>query len=283
MKAMRKLIPALCLLLISAVLMGTSTYAWFAMNTTVKSTGMKVKVNTVSTLLISKSSTQNNEAPLKKLTNGAAAAEYTAAAVALKPTSTVNGTDWFTAKAAATNNVAAISDSYAAVGAGSVDSYRLANTLYLQTYDSDKATASSFVASAQRLVVQSITVTHSGSEDLSNCFRVMVVIVDENKVICAPTTTTEPTNQGVASVNASGTATLNDITYADVTGIETGKATLSDHNVLIENMNINQVYTANVYIYFDGEDPNCFTDNIPAALNEYTVDITFALVDIPTP
>ena len=42
MAKFKKLIPALCMLLISAVLMGTSTYAWFSMNTTVTASNMQV-------------------------------------------------------------------------------------------------------------------------------------------------------------------------------------------------------------------------------------------------
>lgn len=43
MKKFRKLIPALCMLLVSALFVGTSTYAWFSMNTSVSATNMQVK------------------------------------------------------------------------------------------------------------------------------------------------------------------------------------------------------------------------------------------------
>ncbi len=50
---MKKLIPALCLLLVTAVMMGTSTFAWFSMNDTVSASGMSVKaVNYSGTLII---------------------------------------------------------------------------------------------------------------------------------------------------------------------------------------------------------------------------------------
>ena len=42
MKLSRRLIPAFAMLLVSAVLMSTASYAWFAMNTTVSATGMTV-------------------------------------------------------------------------------------------------------------------------------------------------------------------------------------------------------------------------------------------------
>ena len=52
MKKFKKLIPALCMLLISAVLMGTSTYAWFSMNKTVTAEGMQVTAKSNSTYLL---------------------------------------------------------------------------------------------------------------------------------------------------------------------------------------------------------------------------------------
>ena len=42
MKKFKKLIPALCMLLVSAVILGSSTYAWFSMNNKVTATGMSV-------------------------------------------------------------------------------------------------------------------------------------------------------------------------------------------------------------------------------------------------
>ncbi len=52
MKNMRKLIPALCLLLVSAMMLGTSTFAWFSMNNKVTVTGMEVKTKVSSSLWI---------------------------------------------------------------------------------------------------------------------------------------------------------------------------------------------------------------------------------------
>ena len=46
MKKFKKLIPALCMLLVSAVLVGTSTYAWFSMNDQVTATGLSVTAKT---------------------------------------------------------------------------------------------------------------------------------------------------------------------------------------------------------------------------------------------
>lgn len=52
MTKFKKIIPALCMLLISAVLMGTSTYAWFSMNRTVTASGMQVTAQSNSRYLM---------------------------------------------------------------------------------------------------------------------------------------------------------------------------------------------------------------------------------------
>jgi len=57
MKKFKKLIPALCMLLISAVMLGSSTYAWFAMNNQVTATGMEVKAASNTQYLVISSST----------------------------------------------------------------------------------------------------------------------------------------------------------------------------------------------------------------------------------
>ena len=60
MKKFRKLLPALSMLLISALLMGSSTFAWFSMNTTVSATGMQVTATAASSLVITNQSANIN-------------------------------------------------------------------------------------------------------------------------------------------------------------------------------------------------------------------------------
>ena len=52
MKKFKKLIPAFCMLLISAVLMGTSTFAWFSMNSEVTAGALTIKATTDANLFI---------------------------------------------------------------------------------------------------------------------------------------------------------------------------------------------------------------------------------------
>jgi len=63
MKKFKKLIPALCMLLVSAILLGGSTYAWFSMNNEVTAKGMNVNLKTnTQFLVISKTTTLGNAA-----------------------------------------------------------------------------------------------------------------------------------------------------------------------------------------------------------------------------
>ena len=54
MKKMRKLLPAIAMLLLSAVLMSTASFAWFSTNTTAKADNVSVTVSAANTLLIKK-------------------------------------------------------------------------------------------------------------------------------------------------------------------------------------------------------------------------------------
>ena len=83
---MKKLIPALCMLLVAAALLGTSTYAWFSMNDTVTATGMQVKATTAASLTISDASDGTYDDSITL--------EHTDSTTALKPatvTATVEG------------------------------------------------------------------------------------------------------------------------------------------------------------------------------------------------
>ena len=55
MKKMRKIIPAFAMLLVSAIMMSTASFAWFSMGTTATATGMEVKATASSSLVISHS------------------------------------------------------------------------------------------------------------------------------------------------------------------------------------------------------------------------------------
>ena len=54
MKKMRRMIPALCMLLVSAIMLSTASYAWFTMNDSVTATGMQVQAKASGSLVVGK-------------------------------------------------------------------------------------------------------------------------------------------------------------------------------------------------------------------------------------
>ncbi len=104
-KALRKLVPAIVMLLIAAAFVGTSTYAWFSMNRIVNVSGMSVTTKVTDSLLIAESNAEANYGT--SLTQSRVGK--------LRPVSTVNGVDFFyTASSNVTGNGAARSASYTA-------------------------------------------------------------------------------------------------------------------------------------------------------------------------
>ena len=59
MKNTRKLIPALAMLLVSAVMMSTASFAWFTMNTQVEATGLQISAVAPASLWISQDDTED--------------------------------------------------------------------------------------------------------------------------------------------------------------------------------------------------------------------------------
>ena len=66
MKKFRKLIPALCMLLVSALFVGTSTYAWFSMNKEVTAVGMGIEAKSDSIVLVINEGNKFNKAGTAK-------------------------------------------------------------------------------------------------------------------------------------------------------------------------------------------------------------------------
>ena len=85
MKLNKKIAGATAMLMISAAMLGTSTFAWFTMNKTVTVTGMEMKTTVGSNLLVSPDTTEANFKTSLSQSRQAL----------LEPVSTVNGLNYF--------------------------------------------------------------------------------------------------------------------------------------------------------------------------------------------
>lgn len=270
---MKKLIPALCMLLVAACLMGTSTYAWFAANTQVSASGMEVKALSSGGLAIA-SYTNNSGAKTPPIADNFKSAytlnfdatkglvDYVQGADAIKPVSYNNdkaAAKWFTAAAANAD------DGKAAEGLTEVTSdpnaYRKA--FYYQV----KSLRDGYTS---EVYVSDVTVDGvSTSAVLDKSLRVAIVTA-EASFIFAPVHVAQQENE-------------KDLVYA--TGIEDGAFTTGKTNLLRltsydadETVIFAALGTAaqdvTVYVYYEGEDPNCKSAN---ATNIDTLKVTFKL------
>ena len=280
----KRLIPALCMLLVSAAVLGTSTYAWFSMNTQVTATGMQVKAVAEDGIVISNSA--------KSTWSNSATATVTSAN--LVPTSTA-GTKtpaWVHASSSASNDPAqtqaaanytdlSLKWTNTTFGEGFVDidggtanskdtnepSYVLLNEFYIKS-SGDPLTLGA-TATYKDLYINDVTVT-GATNKIDNALRVLVVVGD-TAIIYAPV------------INQAGGTTSLTYQFKESTGVSALNATTSagydkaTSTTTIGNTNDTAV-KAQVYISFEGEDASCYSDNISGiSTTDLNVSVNFGI------
>jgi hypothetical protein len=233
---MKKFIPALCMLMIAAALLGTSTFAWFSMNTQVEATGLSVEATASKNLLIS--NTSDTEGFSGNVTLGVSATE-------LEPVSTIG-------------NDKATPDFYKLKTAGdemSQDSYAAANSKMEAATADDYAKTTVWLKcvgeAGANLKLDTDALT-GGDKDLARALRVMLVDKTNTKTyIYYPVTGAAygTTGQAVASLS-SEEAVLGAV-----------KTLADDTTVLLATMTADTAYAFDVYVWYEGEDVNCKAAN----------------------
>lgn len=244
MKKFKKLIPALCMLLISAVLMGTSTYAWFSMNNKVTVSGMTVTAKSDATyLVISNDTTLETTTSLTRSINGAILpVSYTKTEIKNNANNTtlVNAEKWFTAEGTSTTDGTAKVDTKKELtiveannkGTANNKDYYVVDTFYIGL------TAGSSAVQTGKGIQADVTFKATNASSLNKALTVKIVY-GENK-LDADTTTTQ--------------------TY--VLGSEgTDKVIKYSSKLQADDLIKDTATKVTVYIYFDGEDENCTTAN----------------------
>lgn len=245
----KTILPALAMLIISAVMLSTASYAWFAMSTEVSATNMSVSIKSDSSFLmiasqadvdgaITADSTLDTLAAVRKLqklttTNINTSKELLPTAHdAATGVDGYNSTDvWYTKVASdPTKPDAADSTKKSLTTLGAtLDSYVLANTFYIAV-----AEGSNTMEDLKARVV----ISNTGSASLGDpAIRVLIVTetasVEYSTAYTFDTTTYVPSLNGVAQ---------NVVDLGDVTA--------------------NEAVKVNVYIYYDGNDDNIYTTNL---------------------
>lgn len=237
MKKFRKLIPALCMLLVSALFVGTSTYAWFSMNTSVSATNMQVTA-------------KSDNIYLQISQNGKNTYDKTAAST-VDASTVIYPVDYKTLAAGAVTWGNAASDDPGQVkytertALKAIADENIGKYVLTQKFDIKVADAQ---ATAANLTLSEVNVT--GNSIMKEALRV-VVVSNTGAVVWANDGAKE---NGVALPGA-------------------GKVTVADGNLAATVSNTPTTVT--VYVYFSGNDDTCYTDNIKQAFENMKVDLTF--------
>ena len=260
---MKKLIPALCMLLVAASLLGTSTYAWFSMNETVTAQGMKVTAISDSKFLQIRASTAtwNNNDPFTEVTFSASEVP------ALKPTHPATSLSdqtmtpfstgaaapvWVTAFSANPNESTAKYGTYAQI-TGNIETagYALMESVVVRLKPSSNSANSSITASDLKVTGVKITPVGDAADALAPALRVLFEC-GSKRVLWAP-----------GDDKISGTAD----------DVFTG----SSNAVLVPSLSTGDTEIT-IYVFYDGTDSACTTNN---ALDpkQYTVDFSLGFAN----
>ena len=270
MKKFRKLIPALALLIVSAVLMSTASYAWFSMNTQVTANGLQVKAKSNSVyLLISNTPASIGSAALIQAENSGngftSVSETSSSSVypsALIDKATAGGTvkgtvtdysdptQWYTARALTAAASTVNSSSEVILSSGNFSDYVLK-----YTYSFTLAKGSN---DATNLKVVTVKVSSDNTATGANPTDAPISILVVNR---ADQAHEEFKLQGQSKVSG---------------GTDDGKYVLNGSVNLAASLSDSTTATFDVYVYYDGNNEQVYTNNIEN-LNGCTIEITFGV------
>jgi len=252
---LKKLIPAAGMLAVSAMMLATSTYAWFSMSTKVTATNIEMKATASKNLLITKTGAD--------ATDYAASVDMQVSKTALVPVSTVGGDNITPAfyKISTVGN--GMSQDSAARGAGTTLTGATANNDYIKSTVWIKC-----VGENTSDLKATINTTTGGAKGLDPSIRVMIVDVTNSKTyIYSPIANAEyiSPGQAIAGTDAAGAGTLGSITTAATSGT----------TIITASLTQNTAYQYDIYAWYEGEDKSCKASNtLDMAAYKFAIDFT---------
>lgn len=262
----RQLLAAIAMVLVAAIALGSSTYAWFVASGTVKAEGMKVQAKSEGGLAI------RWAGPGSELWGTTASAKMNAAK-ALLPASTATLAKWTYAKAekasASTAETSSYTDITANVFSGTDSAFGDNDYVVMQPFEI-RSTAGDKLAKG--LYVSDVKVTRGANtaKDLDLSIRVGVRMESEDgfvgNFVYAPISggSTDYTWHAVAAGDIDTTVTL-------ATAGEGSRLLAEDQTVsAVEG----EAVKVQVFIWYEGEDAKLYSDNYVA--NDLDVTVSFS-------
>lgn len=262
-KAIRKqLLAAVAMVLVAAVALGSSTYAWFVASGSVTATGMNVNVQSTGGLLIKYSGEGDAW--------GQTASAKPVTEKLLKPTSTKDMTVWSTATAAAASNYAMNDDTIkpvtVATGNNIIDNdYVLKQTFFIRsTGNTDNGTKGLYVKDVRVTAEQELNmsmrigiVAKYGDTPLANFIMAPIKVggatVTDNYTVYEAKLKSGTTDQ--YEPNSLGTVTL----------VEKGEsAAILEAGTAVPGNSDSDYVTVSVFVWYEGQDEHLYSDNVHA-------------------
>ena len=268
MKATRKLIPAIAMLLISAVMMSTASFAWFSTNTTASADGFKVQISSATTILIKDVAEDDSEY--------ATTQTYSSTNLAMSPASAnkpENATDGNIAvpvfyKVDSAGDILPSNGAFIAGTGSGKTSFVTTTTDYITQTVNLRATGDGTDLGKLNLTITALP--SAAADSINESLRVMVAVKNGNNVtwyLYAP---------------FGGTAIKPVIGYDASTGAQTTEEevslTANGATEIIAAVAPETEYTVTFYIWFEGQDPTCYANN---AINLEDVELGFDFTIVP--
>ena len=273
-KALRKqFLAAIAMVVVAAVALSSSTYAWFAANNKVTATGMQVQATAEGGIEIAyvNSGTVGDYATTANAGMSTAQTLYPTSTIATATDGSISS-NWYHASAAVASAFGAKDGTYETlVLSAGIDTTTSKNYYVEKTFNIRSVSTTKL---AKDLKVSGITVT-GASDQLDNSLRVAVVS-GTSVALYAPCYAV--TEGGATSVS-----------YKVATAVNSGTATMpTDNNVtaLFKNQVSGNIVAGNigagdagsnvkVYIWYEGEDTNHFSNNLDSSIDSISLSVEF--------
>ena len=252
-KLTTKLLMSIIAVAFAFVALGTSTYAWFAMNNSVTVSGLNITAKSNSIYLLVSNGENDTAAEIQAITPAATSVNFNMSGDATKV---------YPAAHDAFNNAAAV---------GSVANW------YYKTADAPTASASSGAATAltsftNYVIKQTVYITLAKDSINATNLKVSATFAQGAAGEGNGTHTYDPVKVVVVATPATGTAAFEELAAEDrdesnvVTGTTVLAATVTDDAVI----------TVDIYLYYDGNDTDVYTTNF-ANLDGSAVSLAFSV------
>ena len=268
-KAIKKqLLAAVAMVLVAAVALGSSTYAWLVASGTVTAEGMKVQARAEGGLAIRWA----GETSELWATSASAKMET---AQKLLPASTADLAKWTYAKALDASKSDADTKSYAdvtkAVYGGESGAFKTNDYVVMQPFEVRSTSESKL---AKGLYVSGVTVDRTQNKDLDPALRVGVRMVSASgdvtaKYIYAPI---DGHSDSYSWKDASNGNNATDVALEPIGDGTNGKSQLASSTTPIP-FDKGQAVKVQVFIWYEGEDATLFSNNYAA--NDLNVTVAF--------